>query len=256
MKYHEIPKMHPKFWNNEILYMDFCAILLSPLSPTMWSLQHPTWLILTSSQLPYHSESTPTLCPIDHCQSPCQAGQRSKKSRSSGQKWEFMRLIGNMKCIDLKHTPQNMQNVCYTSHFLAHESKIVRLYIKCIQMHQAKLMPQKGNKSRLDPVEQENMQWFFLCIATLTAESSKYPCTRFPMSKAPIIMKITNITIDQNKEDKKHWPCIQRWNSKCQILKKYLLHKSKKSRWYCDRSVPPLVPQQTWKGAKPPARYI
>lgn len=164
MKYHEIPNMHPKFWNNEILYMDFCAILLSPLSPTMWSLQHPTWLILTSSRLPYHSESTPTLCPIDHCQSPCQAGQRSKKSRSSGQKWEFMRLIGNMKCIDLKHTPQNMQNVCYTSHFLAHESKIVRLYIKCIQMHQAKLMPQKGNKSRLDPVEQEHMQWFFFAL--------------------------------------------------------------------------------------------
>ena len=97
----------------------------------------------------------------------------------------------------------------------------------------------------------------FLCVATLTAESSKYPCTRFPMSKAPIIMKITNITIDQNKEDKKHWPCTQRWNSKCQMnLKKYLLHKSKKSRWYCDRNVPPLVPQQTWKGAKPPARYI
>ena len=75
-----------------------------PFPPTMWSLQHPTWGILTSSQLPYRSESTPTLCRIDHCQSPCQAGQRSKKSRNSGQKWEFMELIGNMKCIDLKNT--------------------------------------------------------------------------------------------------------------------------------------------------------
>lgn len=155
-----------------------------------------------------------------------------------------------------KYTPKHAKCLLYKS-FSSTQVKNCQVIHQLYSNVPGKTNATKSDKSILDPVEQEHMQCFFLCVATLTAESSKYPCTRLPMSKAPIIMKITNITIDQNKEDKKHWPgSTQRWNSKCQILKKYLLYKSKKSRKNCDRNVPPLVPQQTWKGAKPPARYM
>ena len=165
------------------------ALPMDPRYPV--SITFPDSKAFHPSELQCRSASTPTLCPPNPHLSPAPRKGMEELWRLVGIK-NPNRKIRPCQGLSSKHGHAQYPTVSWTGgQWSKSKSSLYFLSERAVAPH--------GNESR---------HGLKAGYQSCPVRSSKYPWTRLPISNAPIIMKITSITIDQNKEDRKHWPPV------------------------------------------------